>query len=418
MRRGAGGRESAGLRPTFPLSAGGVRGNPPPPDAPCAGPRLNPPNRLTSLDAFRGATIAGMLLVNNPGSWSHIYGPLQHAAWHGWTPTDMIFPFFLWIVGAAMVLSFARRREAGAARAELLRHVAARAAIIFALGLFLAAFPFGLLPAHDFSLARLRIPGVLQRIGVCYLAAGAIALHTGWRGQLAWTAGLLAAWWAAVRFVPVPGHGAGVLGAEGSLSWWIDSQLLAGHTWGGAPAAGFDPEGIFSTGPAIASALLGAVAGAMLRTWSGAALSARLAAGGAGLLALGWLWGLVVPINKNLWTPSYTVFMAGWAMVLLAGFHWLIDVRGRRAWAAPLVICGTNAIVIFVLAGMVGRLLGLVRWAGAEGKTVVLKTWLYEGFFAPLADPRNASLLFALAFVAAHVVVAWVMWRRKWFVKI
>ena len=376
------------------------------------------PPRLISLDAFRGATIAGMLLVNNPGSWSDIYPPLEHAPWHGWTPTDMIFPFFLWIVGVAMTLSFARRVEQGADRGQLFRHVVLRSAVICGLGLFLVVFPFGLLPEHHFTFARMRFPGVLQRIGLCYLAAGAIFLRTGWRGQLAWTVGLLAGYWALLRFVPVPGHGAGGLEPAGNLAWWIDSHVLAGHTWSGAPVPGFDPEGILSTLPAIATTLLGALAGQMMRRWSGGALSARLLGGGMALLALGALLDLALPINKNLWTSSYAIFMAGWAMVVLAVFHWLIDVRGWQRWATPLVIYGMNALAMFVLAGMLGKLLYLIKWTDAAGKGVTLKGWLYQGWFLPLASPVNASLLFAVAFVLLHFVVAWVMWRRRWFVKI
>lgn len=376
------------------------------------------PPRFLSLDAFRGATIAGMLLVNNPGSWSDLYPPLAHAPWHGWTPTDMVFPFFLWIVGVAMTLSFARRVELGADRGALFRHVLIRSAIIFGLGLFLAAFPFGLLPSHNFSLEKLRIPGVLQRIALCYLVAGAIFLRTTWKGQLGWAAGLLLGYWALLTLVPVPGHGAGVLEPTGNLAWWIDSRLLAGHTWSGAPAPGFDPEGILSTIPAIATTLLGAVAGHAVRTFSGPVLSLRLVRDGVILLAAGAAWGLVFPINKILWTSSYAVFMAGWAMVLLGGFHWLIDVRGWQRWATPLVIYGSNALAMFVLAGLVGRLLVLIKWTGADGKAVALKTWIYQTMFVPLASPVNASLLFALAFVLVFLAIAWALWRKKWFLKI
>jgi predicted acyltransferase len=380
---------------------------------------IDPGRRLVSLDAFRGATIAAMLLVNNPGSWSDVYPPLRHAPWHGWTFTDLIFPGFLWIVGVSMTLSFARRVKSGADRAKLFRHVLVRSAVIFGVGLFLAAFPFGLLPAHHFSLAQLRLPGVLQRIALCYLGAAAIFLCTGWRGQLAWAAGLLGGYWLLLRFVPVPGYGPGVLAPTGNLAWWVDSRLLAGHTWSGAPAPGFDPEGILSTGPAIATTLLGALAGHVLRaSGPAAAKSGRLLAGGVGLLLLGLLLDRWLPINKNLWTSSYTVFMAGWAMAIFAIFHWLIDARGWRRWAVPFVIYGLNALAMFVLAGLSGRLLQLIQWTPAGGHAVTLKAWLHDGLFMPLASPVNASLLFALAFVAAHFVVAWAMWRRGWFVKV
>lgn len=375
--------------------------------------------RLVSLDAFRGATVAAMLLVNNPGSWSALYAPLEHAPWDGWTPTDLIFPSFLWIVGVSLTLSFARRIERGDDRAALLRHLLGRAAIIFGLGLLLASFPFGLLPAHHFSLAKLRIPGVLQRIALCYAFAGAICLRVNWRGQLAWIVGLLGGYWLLLKCVPVPGYGAGVLTPTGNLAWWIDSHVLAGHTWSGAPAPGFDPEGILSTMPAIATTLLGALTGHWLRTSrTENAKTIGLFAGGAVLLALGALMDRWLPINKNLWTSSFTVFMAGWATVIFATCYWLIDVRGLRRWSTPFVMFGMNAIVLFVLSGVVARLLGLIGWTNDAGTRITVKGFIYSHGFTPFASPVNASLLFAVAFVLVHFGVAWAMWRRQWFVKI
>lgn len=385
----------------------------------CARAVVNQSTRLVSLDAFRGATIAAMLLVNNPGSWNTVYPPLLHAEWDGWTPTDLIFPCFLWITGVSMTFSFARRVEEGADRAALFRHILRRSAIIFGLGLFLAAFPFGLLPAHHFSLGTLRIPGVLQRIAICYLATGAIFLCTRIRGQVAWTIGLLAAYWTILKLIPVPGYGTGLLAATGSLPWWIDSHVLAGHTWSGAPARGFDPEGILSTIPAIGTVLCGTLAGAWLRSArKPEAKTLGLFAGGLILLGVGVILDHWLPINKNLWTSSYTVFMAGWAMVLLAVFYWLIDVRGWRRWAQPFVVYGMNALALFLLAGLVGRLLIFIQWSGSISASITLKGWLYASFFTPLASPTNASLLYALAFVLTHLAVAWAMWCRGWFLKV
>lgn len=380
---------------------------------------MKPGDRLLSLDAFRGATIAAMLLVNNPGSWGAIYPPLEHAKWHGWTFTDTIFPSFLWIVGVSLTLSTARRVEDGADRAALFRHIVQRAGIIFGLGLLLAAFPFGLLPAHHFSLQTLRLPGVLQRIALCYLVAGAIFLRTGWRGQGAWAAGLLLGYWALLECVPVPGYGAGVLEPTGNLAWWIDSHILAGHTWSGAPAPGFDPEGLLSTLPAIATVLAGTLAGHWLRgARAGGRTSLGLIVAGLALWALGAWWGRVFPINKNLWTSSYTVLMAGWASLWFGVFHWAIDVRGWRRWALPFTVYGMNALAMFVLAGLVGRLLGLVQWSTAAGARVSLKGWLYETCFAPFLRPPDASLAFALGFVLVFLALAWAMWRRRWFIKV
>jgi len=375
--------------------------------------------RLISLDAFRGATIAGMIMVNNPGTWSAIYPQLRHAAWHGWTFTDFIFPFFLWIVGVAMTLSFARRVQEGADKTKLLMHVFRRALIIFGLGLFLNGFPFGLVSTHHFAWETIRIPGVLQRIAICYLIASIIFMYTGVKGQIAWIVGLLASYWLAVMLIPVPGFGAGVLEPSGNLCWYLDSQLLAGHTWRGAPVPGFDPEGILSTVPAIATTLLGVLTGHWLRSdRSREEKTDWMFVAGNFLLLLGAILDMWLPINKNLWTSSYTIFMAGWANVCLAMFYWLIDVKGYKKWATPFVIYGMNAITVFVLSGLVGRIMGLIQWTTAEGNTTDLKSSIYNNVFAPIASPMNASLMFAICFIAVMYLVVWFMWKKKWFLKV
>ena len=375
--------------------------------------------RLVSLDAFRGATIAGMILVNNPGTWSAVYPQLLHARWHGWTFTDWIFPFFLWIVGVAMMLSFAKRVERGEGKKTILIHVLRRSAIIFGLGLFLAAFPFGLVSGHDVSLASLRIPGVLQRIAICYLVASLIVLNTSLRGQVVWLLVLLVSYWLAIMLIPVPGYGAGLLEPTGNLCWYIDAHLLAGHTWSGAPAPGFDPEGILSTIPAIGTTLLGVLTGHLLRSGlSKEEKTVWMFVGGNMLLLLGVVLDVWLPINKNLWTSSYSVFMAGWALICLGVFYWFIDVKGYRRWATGFVIYGMNAITVFVLAGVVARLSYLVTIPVADGTSVALKDLLYENVFAAIASPVNASLLYALFFILLMFLVAWVMWKKRWFVKV
>lgn len=375
--------------------------------------------RLLSLDAFRGATIAGMILVNNPGTWSEIYPQLRHAAWNGWTFTDWIFPFFLWIVGVAMTYSFAKRKEAGDPKGKLMLHVAKRALVIFAFGMFLAGFPFGLFLDHHFSLSTIRIPGVLQRIAVCYFFASLIYLYSGTRAHVAWIVGLLAGYWLLVKLVPVPGYGAGVLEPTGNLCWWIDSNLLAGHTWRGAPVPGFDPEGILSTIPAIATTLFGVLTGTWLRTdRSKEEKTAWMFVAGNLLLLLGATLDMWLPINKNLWTSSYSVFMAGWASICLAMFYWIIDVKGYSKWATPFVIYGMNAITVFVLAGVVGRLLGLIHVAQPDGTSTSLQRYIFETFYLPIASPINASLLYAITFILVMFLVVWLMWKKKWFLKV
>lgn len=374
--------------------------------------------RLQSLDAFRGATIAAMILVNNPGTWDAVYPPLRHAAWHGWTLTDWIFPFFLFIVGVAMVFAFARRMEQGVLPKRLYRQVVSRSLKIFLLGLFLNGFPFGLL-GHQFDLGTLRIPGVLQRIAACYFLASIIYLHTGLRTQLLILGGLLAGYWGILTLVPVPGFGAGVLEPVGNICWYVDSHLLAGHTWTGAPAPGFDPEGIVSTLGALATTLSGCVLGQWLRSnHTKEEITAWAFVAGNVSLLLGVVLDLWIPINKNLWTPSYVVFMNGWALTVFATMYWLIDARDYRAWATPLVIYGMNAIAVFVVSGILARLIVLVKIHGLDGSEISLKTYVFEHVYRAVASPLNASLLFALSFVMLMYLFVWGLWKKQWFFKV
>lgn len=393
--------------------------------------------RLMSLDVFRGLTIAAMMLVNNPGSWSHVYAPLKHAEWHGWTFTDTVFPFFLWIVGVAIPLSISRRIERGQSRRQLFLHAARRALIIFALGLFLNSFSFLI----DGSLSRLglggwlhhyltqvRIPGVLQRIAVCYLIAMVIFLRTGLRGQILWTGVFLLTYWLLMAFAPFPVnvHGttrylSGIFEKGDNFSAFIDNLVLNGpvigtHVW--KVARTWDPEGIVSTLPAVATCLFGVLTGHLLRARrTPAERTAWIMVAGALLMWLGQLTDLWLPINKSLWTSSYAVFMAGLAMLCFGVCYWFIDVKGCRTLVQPFAIYGMNAITVFVLAGVLGRLSLEIKIGDPSGKAVALKTWLYEGFFAPLASPHVASLLWALAYVFLLYLVAWVMYRKRWFIK-
>jgi predicted acyltransferase len=391
--------------------------------------------RLLSLDVFRGVTIASMMLVNNPGNWSAVYAPLRHAEWHGWTFTDTVFPFFLWIVGVAIPLSVSRRIEQGQSRRQLFRHALRRAVVLFGLGLFLAVFSYcvdGSLAKLGFGewlhnmLTNVRIPGVLQRIAVCYLVTMAIFLRTGVRGQVGWIAGLLLGYWALMAFVPFPVnvHGqaryvSGFFEKGDNFSAYVDNLLLNGpvigtHVW---KAAGtWDPEGTVSTIPAIATCLFGVLAGHLLRSQrSPAEKTAWMMVGGALLLWLGSVMDLWLPINKALWTSSYSVFMAGLAMICLGVYYWLVDVKGCRTFVKPFAIYGMNAITVFVLAGVIGRLLSIK--IEAAGKPTSIQAYLFGNLFSPLASPKNASLLWALMYVTLLYLIAWGMYRKKWFVK-
>lgn len=372
---------------------------------PVAGPAAG---RLLSLDAFRGVTIAGMLLVNNPGTWSAIHPPLAHAPWHGWTPTDLIFPFFLFIVGVAMTFSFATRAERGDDRRALMLNAMRRAAVLFALGLVLHGFPDYL------DISDLRIPGVLQRIALAYLAASAIVLYFGRNAQVMAAAILLLGYWAVMMLVPVPGGSAGVLEPGLDIGAYIDRAVFGtSHLW--SQARTWDPEGLLSTLPAVGTVLLGVFAGAWLRSDRDPSTRAvgLFLAGNAGLV-LGLMWHPLFPINKNLWTSSYVIFTAGMACHFLAVCYWLIDVKGYRRWAMPFVIFGVNAIAAFFLSGLFARILTMIP---APGGTT-LKGFLYGTLFEPFLSPVNASLAYAVSFVLLWLGIMTVFYRRGVFIKV
>jgi predicted acyltransferase len=380
--------------------------------------------RLESLDVFRGLTIAGMILVNNPGAAA--YWPLDHAdelmtahpsGWYpgktwvdanGWTPTDLIFPFFLFIVGASMVLSFAARRARGDSRRSLMKHAARRSALILLIG-----YAIRILPYVDFS--HMRYPGVLQRIAVVYLFAAVITLWTSARGRILWIAGLLAGYYAISRFVPVPGcdHSAWMT-QHCSLAGFIDRKLMLGHLY----RRDFDPEGLLSTLPAIATTLLGTLAGEFLHGATSLSKKLRgLALAGIVGVAAGYAWHPWFPISKPLWTSSYVLFTAGAACLLLALCWWLIEMRGWHAWSRPFLWLGSNAIVAYALSTFIGKLWSIIKLSDA-GNSVTLQAWIYEHWFAPLAQEKNASLAFALCYVALWTLVAWGLYRKKIFVKV
>jgi predicted acyltransferase len=358
-----------------------------------------PARRLAALDIFRGATMASMILVNNAGNWDHVYAPLLHKDWHGWTFTDTVFPFFLWIVGVAITLSTARRIESGQSRVDLLGHALRRAVIIFAAGFLLSAAP-------EFHWATIRIPGVLQRIAVCYLIAFLIFLWTSWRGQLAAIVGLNAVYWLLMQYYPVPGCGAGSYDAGCNFARHIDSLVLSGHMY--SRTKFYDPEGIVSTLPAIATVLFGILAGHLLRSmedpnW----LLLRLGAYGVFLFCLGSILDLWIPINKQLWTTSYMALMAGLAMLWFGIWYFIADVAGWRRWLKPFEVFGSNAILIYILSGAIAKSMGRT---GLTAKT-------YDWLVSTGLQPVNASLAYAILNVLACYLAAWLLWRRGWFVK-
>jgi predicted acyltransferase len=350
-----------------------------------------------------------MIVVNTPGTWAHAYPPLLHAEWHGWTATDTIFPFFLFIVGVSMAISFARRVSQGAARRELLLHSVKRGAIIFGMGFALNVLSFFL-----FHKEHVRIPGVLQRIGVVYIVASAVFLLLGRRGVLAVAAALLLGYWALMALVPVPGFGVGRLDVEGNLAAYVDRAVLGAHTW----KPGWDPEGPLSTIPAVATTLLGTIAGEWLVSPRVKHRMTGLLVGGLSALAVGALWSRVFPINKNLWTSSYSLFMSGLASLFLALCLEIVDARGWKGWARPFEWLGRNSIAAFVLSTLATILLLAIKLPGPEGKPRSLYATIYRSVFDRFADPRVGSLLFALAYLAIWVVVFGLLYRKRVFLKV
>ena len=366
--------------------------------------------RLTSLDAFRGLTLAGMILVNNPGSWEHVYAPLLHATWDGWTPTDLVFPSFVFIVGVAIPLALGKRMARGDSAGAIMAKVFRRTLIIFVIGLLLNAFPF------DKSIATLRIPGVLQRIAICYCVASLIFLKVGVKGQLLTLAALLVGYWAAMIAIPVPGVGAGDLSRPNNLAAYIDTHLLSGHTY----KTDYDPEGILSTLPAIATTMIGVLAGIWLggRRPIGEKV-AGIFAGGTLCFLLGWSWAWVLPINKALWSSSFTLYSAGLSLLLLGVCAFVIEVLDYKRWAVPFLVFGSNPIVAYALSGILsGVLTKLVYLTLHNGEKMAAKPLLYQHLVDVLKDPTLASLVYALTYVIFWLVIMSVLYRFKIFIRV
>jgi predicted acyltransferase len=372
-----------------------------------------PRPRLIALDVFRGLTIAGMLLVNDPGSWDHIYPPLEHAAWFGWTPTDLIFPFFLFIVGVTTHLR--------------------RGALILLVGLLMTGFPY-----HQFyvalpggavfdsrtphlDVAHWRLTGVLQRIALCYTIGALLTLRTTVKQQVIILVALLYGYWFAMTLLPVPGRGMGalVIGIpDGSLAAWIDRTILGtDHMWIGSRT--WDPEGLLSTIPAIGTTLLGA----LTARWLGSErpLSERLSAlFAAGALAMmtGLMWHWSFPIAKNIWTSSYVLFTGGCAAVSLATCMWIIDVEHVTWWTGPFLVYGLNPLAAFVASGFLGRFVyTLIRVPTAKG-LIPIETAIYDRAFASWLPPRDASLMFAICWVLLFLFLAWLLYRKRIVIKL
>ena len=391
--------------------------------------------RLLSLDVFRGMTVAGMLLVNDPGTWSAIFPPLEHAEWNGWTPTDLIFPFFLFIVGITTYLSLSARRARGDNDSAIVKQILRRGLIIYLLGFAMAMFPFyqwgsitGIANATPwdrilFRIEHVRILGVLPRIAIVYVCAALLTLRTTVRQQIIIIAVLLFGYWFAMTLIPVPGEG--TIGAlllnthDRNLAAYLDRLILGtNHTWIGSVT--FDPEGPMSTIPAIATAMLGVLAG----RWIGLRdklllerISGLFAAGAIGMM-VGLMWNWAFPINKNLWTSSYVIFTAGMACVALATIMWIVDYTNVKWWTKPFVVFGVNPIVAFVGSGVMARLIYTLWHVNYHGQSIALQDAIYQIVFLPWLPPRVASLAFAVSFVLLWYAILLVLYKRNIILKV
>ena len=364
--------------------------------------------RLVSVDVFRGMTIVAMILVNNPGSFRTTYWPLRHAEWHGWTPTDLVFPFFLFIVGVAIVLALKRRVDAGTPKRPLVAKIVKRSVIIFGLGLFLNGYPFGLFGSRGFAelIETWRIPGVLQRIAICYLVVSLLVLFCRLRTLKVLTIVFLV-------LMPVPGlESPDIDDPGGHLSAWLDRAVFGDHVWSSSKV--YDPEGILSTIPALATTLFGVFAGLLLvAAQAPVEKVARIYVSGSLLVCGGFIWGWLFPINKPIWTSSYAVFTAGQAMCGLALCLWFFDIRNNPRTAKIFTIYGVNAIALYVGSGVLARTLAYVKIDG-----VPLKQLIYGSVFESWLPPYVASLSYAITWIAGwFLVLAW-MYRRRIFIKV
>jgi predicted acyltransferase len=381
-----------------------------------------------------------MLLVNNPGQWGVAYGPLKHADWNGWTPTDLVFPFFLFIVGITTHLSQSRREawddQPGAIRRQVLR----RGALLVLIGFLLNWFPFyqfGGIPGHAlptfvdrvvYRLHETRFLGVLQRIGIVYATVALLTWRTSTRRIVAVVIVLLVGYWLAMTLVPVPGTntiGAHLLEDRSrNLAAWLDRLVLdwsrwggGNHLWGGSLT--YDPEGLLSTVPAIGTAMIGVLAGRWIT--SSRPLSqriARLIAAGVVCVALGLLWNLSFPINKNLWTSSYVLFTAGLASITIGVILWVVDARQWHRWTKPLEVYGTNPIVAFVGSELMVVLIYSTIKVRVAGRLIPFQVWMYRSLLEPWLEPRAASVAYALCFVACWYGILLLLYRKRVFVRV
>lgn len=358
--------------------------------------------RIQSVDIFRGATIVLMILVNTPGTWSAVFPPLRHAEWHGYTPTDLVFPFFLFIVGTSIVFAYKNKST----DAGTYKKIGVRTLKLIGLGLFLGAFT--LTPPFIKDFADIRFPGVLQRIGVVFFFAAILFLNFRWKTLIVICSIFLIGYWLLMTLVPVNGMESTLERAPNNLANWLDVKIFGTHNY----KADYDPEGLLSTIPSICSSLLGIFTGLILTSKQPKKARILMGLGGA-LLIVGHLWDIFFPINKALWTSSFVLVTAGWANLILALIYYLTDVKGIK-FGSIFKYAGANAIVLYFLSSFISKIMGMVK----VGETS-LHGWLYETIYVHgFMNPQLSSMLYGLSVVAFYCLLAYILHKRNIFIKV
>ena len=366
-------------------------------------------NRILSLDIFRGLTIMAMIIVNTPGSWSYAYPILRHSEWNGCTPTDLVFPFFIFAMGFSAVLSISKRLQSGTSRQKLVLQLLRRSAIIFLLGLIINSFPFN-------NLANIRIPGVLQRIAIVNLVCGLFLIYSDIKVIWYVSASLLLGYWALMTLVPVPDFGPSNLNPTTNLAAWLDRLMIGKHVWEYTKL--YDPEGILSTLPAIVSGLIGVLAGnSFTKSKSESDKLIYLLVFGNILIVCGMAWGLLFPINKQLWTSSYVLYTSGLAMVVLGIIYYVADIKRIRQFASPFLAFGTNPITAYFGSEIGIIIIGMIQINTADSP-ISLYDWLFVQYQSFGLSPVNASLLGALVYTGFWLLVVGIMYRKHIIIKI
>ena len=359
--------------------------------------------RLISLDAFRGFTIAAMIMVNNPGSWDHVYPPLLHADWHGITPTDLIFPFFIFIVGVSIALAYTKQLRAGVPKKSMYRKIVFRSLKIFIVGILLWLFP-------KFDLEHIRYAGVLQRIAIVFLVSAFLFLNSKWKTQVIVSVILLIGYWMAMALIPTPGYGKPMLEPGINLAAWLDSRFLPGVMW----QKTWDPEGYLSTLPSIVTGISGLLAGHLILSKLPQERKViYLFSFGFLAFAAGYMWNYVFPINKNIWTSSFVMVTLGLAAMVLAISMFFVDIMGRTRLTKPGIIFGSNAIAVYVLSDVWEQFFYKIKFGGNS-----LSEYFMDLFAAAGWSLKFGSMLYSFLFICFNFIPAWILYRKKIFIKL